>query len=47
MKKLKNEEDLYRIRVGIYRVIYEIFEDIFLVTVIKVKHRNQVYKENN
>ncbi|MEA5505803.1 type II toxin-antitoxin system RelE/ParE family toxin [Halotia wernerae UHCC 0503] len=45
--KLQNEENLYRIRVGDYRVVYEIFDDILLVTVIKVKHRSQVYKENS
>ncbi len=43
-KLLQNEENLYRIRVGDYRVVYEIFDDILLVTVIKVKHRSQVYK---
>jgi len=42
-KKLKGE-DAYRIRVGDYRVIYEIEDDIILVTVVSVGHRKDVYK---
>jgi mRNA interferase RelE/StbE len=42
-KKLKGE-DAYRVRVGDYRVIYEIDDDIILVTVVSVGHRKDVYK---
>lgn len=42
-KKLKGE-DAYRIRVGNYRVIYEIDDDIILITVVSVGHRKDVYK---
>jgi len=42
-KKLKGE-DAYRIRVGDYRIIYEIDDDIVLVTVVSVGHRKDVYK---
>ncbi|UKO96300.1 type II toxin-antitoxin system RelE family toxin [Nostoc sp. UHCC 0870] len=45
VKKLADEDSLYRIRVGDYRVIYQIFDTILLVTVIKVKHRSDVYKD--
>lgn len=41
--KLKGEE-AYRIRVGDYRVIYEISDNIILVTVVSVGHRKDVYK---
>ncbi|WP_337907151.1 type II toxin-antitoxin system RelE family toxin [Iningainema tapete] len=34
-------------RVGDYRVIYQIEDDVLLVTVIKVKHRNEVYKDDS
>ncbi|MEA5596691.1 type II toxin-antitoxin system RelE family toxin [Rivularia sp. UHCC 0363] len=34
-------------RVGDYRVVYDIFDDILLVTVIKVKHRSQVYQDKS
>lgn len=43
-KKLKGE-DAYRIRVGDYRVIYEIDDDITLVTVVSVGHRKDLYKK--
>jgi mRNA interferase RelE/StbE len=42
-KKLKGE-DAYRIRVGDYRIIYEIDDDVILVTVVSIGHRKNVYK---
>jgi mRNA interferase RelE/StbE len=42
-KKLKGEE-AYRIRVGDYRIIYEINDDIIIVTVVSVGHRKDIYK---
>lgn len=46
VKKLKGEENSYRIRIGDYRVVYEIEDDILKVTVVRVKHRNEVYKDD-
>jgi len=43
--KLTNEEK-YRIRVGDYRVLYEIIDDILVINVVKVKHRREVYRKN-
>ena len=37
-------EDSYRIRVGDYRIIYNIFDDIVTVEVININHRREVYK---
>ncbi len=34
----------YRYRVGGYRVIYEVQEQEVLVTVIKIRHRKEVYR---
>ena len=42
-KKHKGE-DAYRIRVGDYRVIYEINDDKIIVTVVMVGHRKDIYK---
>lgn len=42
-KKLKGEE-AYRIRAGNYRIIYEINDEIILVTVVSVGHRKDIYK---
>lgn len=41
-KKLKGREG-YRIRVGNYRVIYEIFDSLLLVDVVAVGHRKDIY----
>ena len=42
-KKLKGR-DAYRIRVGEYRIIYDIFDDILLVEVINLGHRKNIYE---
>lgn len=42
-KKLKGE-DAYRIRVGDYRVIYEIDDGKIIITVVSVGHRKDIYK---
>jgi len=34
----------YRIRVGDYRVIYEIFDGILLIDVIDLGHRKEIYE---
>ncbi len=41
--KLK-ERDGYRIRVGNYRVIYEIFDKVLLVDVIAIGDRKEIYE---
>ena len=41
-KKLSVDEK-YRIRVGSYRVLYEIVDDKLIVYVVKVSHRKDVY----
>jgi mRNA interferase RelE/StbE len=42
-RKLKGHDDAYRIRVGVYRVIYSIDDRRIVVVVLKVGHRKQVY----
>jgi mRNA interferase RelE/StbE len=42
--KLKGEDDLWRIRVGDYRVVYAIQGDELLVLVVRVAHRKDVYR---
>ena len=41
-KKLKGR-DGYRIRVGNYRVIYEIVDDLLIVEVINIGNRKDIY----
>jgi mRNA interferase RelE/StbE len=42
--KLQGWDNLYRVRLGKYRIIYEIQDSLLLVTVVKVKHRQDVYR---
>jgi len=42
--KMSGEENTYRVRVGKYRIIYEIYDRILLVSVIKVGHRREIYR---
>lgn len=43
-RKLQNEERLWRIRIGNYRVIYAISDDDHTVDVIAVRHRSKAYR---
>ena len=43
VKKLKARFNQYRIRVGSYRVVYEIRDEQLLVLVLLVAHRRDVY----
>ncbi len=44
VKKLIGSERSYRIRVGDYRVIYEIVEDKLIIEIVRVRHRKDVYR---
>ena len=41
--KISRDEELYRIRVGDCRILYEIRDRILLVLVVGVGHRREVY----
>jgi mRNA interferase RelE/StbE len=43
-KKLKGSDDTFRIRVGDYRVIYEVHDQQVIVLIIRVRHRKDAYK---
>ena len=42
-KKLKGEEDQYRVALGAYRIVYRIQDAVLLVTVLRVQHRKDAY----
>ncbi|MBD2082817.1 type II toxin-antitoxin system RelE/ParE family toxin [Leptolyngbya sp. FACHB-17] len=44
MVKLTGEKDLYRIRVGDYRVVYRIEDENLIVLIIKLGHRSDIYR---
>ncbi|MEH2416720.1 type II toxin-antitoxin system RelE family toxin [Nostoc sp.] len=47
VKKLQGDDNSYRVRVGDYRVIYELDDDVLIVTVIKIGHRSEIYKDES
>ncbi|MHB8646936.1 MAG: type II toxin-antitoxin system RelE family toxin [Thermomicrobiales bacterium] len=44
VEKMSGEENAYRIRVGDYRIIYEIHDAVLIVVVVRVGHRREVYR---
>jgi mRNA interferase RelE/StbE len=45
IEKLKGEDNAYRLRVGDYRILYEVHDKVLLVLVVKVGHRREVYRK--
>lgn len=43
VKKLIGSEITYRIRIGDYRVIYDVYKSELIVEIIRVRHRKNVY----
>ena len=43
-EKLTGSERTYRIRVGDYRVVYELLRDAKVVEIQRVRHRKDVYR---
>jgi mRNA interferase RelE/StbE len=44
VKKLVGSEYSYRIRIGDYRVVYEVFENRLIIEIVRVRHRKDVYR---
>lgn len=42
--KLRGSSNRWRIRIGDYRVIYRIEDEIVLVTILIIAHRREVYR---
>ena len=42
--KLRGVENEWRIRVGDYRIVYEIDDDERLVTILRIRHRREAYR---
>lgn len=43
-RKLKGEKNLWRIRIGDYRVVYAVYDDERRVDIIAVRHRSKAYE---
>ena len=44
-KKLIGSDSIYRIRVGDYRIIYNIQSSVLIIEIIKVGHRREIYRK--
>lgn len=44
VRKLQGANDLYRYRVGDYRIVYQIQDEKLVVLVVRVAHRREVYR---
>jgi mRNA interferase RelE/StbE len=42
--KMKGDNPFHRVRVGDYRIIYEIHEYTLVILVLKIGHRREIYK---
>lgn len=42
--KLKGSRDLFRIRHGDYRIIYQIQNNVLIIIIIRIGHRREIYK---
>jgi mRNA interferase RelE/StbE len=43
--KLAGEENVWRIRVANYRIVYEIIDEQLIILVLRVAHRKDVYRK--
>jgi mRNA interferase RelE/StbE len=44
VRKLAGYPNTYRIRLGEYRIVYEVRDDVLVVHVVRVGHRKSIYK---
>jgi len=42
--KMKGNNKFHKVRVGDYRIIYEIHNDTLVILVVKIGHRKDIYK---
>lgn len=44
VKKLVNEDNLYRIRTGDYRIVYQVRSKELIIVIVRVRHRRDIYE---
>jgi len=42
--KLQSPEELYRVRVGDFRIVYQVEDDRLLVLIVRVGNRREIYR---
>ncbi len=45
-RKLQGYEDVFRIRVGSYRILYSVEQRRLIIIILKVGHRGDIYQRN-
>ena len=45
VKRLSGFENVFRLRVGSYRIIYEVYNDKLLIIVVNAGNRGDIYKK--
>jgi len=43
-RKLSGEVNTYRVRVGVYRIIYEIGDQLLRILILKIGNRKDIYR---
>ena len=43
--KMKGNNPFHKVRVGDYRIVYEIQEDVLLILIVKIGHRKDIYRK--
>jgi mRNA interferase RelE/StbE len=43
--KMAGDDNLWRLRVGDFRIVYEIHDDVLLVLVLRIGHRREFYRD--
>lgn len=42
--KMKGNNPFHKVRVGDYRIVYEIQDDLLVILIVKVGHRKDIYR---
>lgn len=42
--KMKGNNPFYKVRIGDYRIVYEIQDEVLLILIIKIGHRKDIYR---
>jgi mRNA interferase RelE/StbE len=44
VRKLQGSEHTYRLRVGDYRILYEVYQNVLRIQIVRVRHRREAYR---
>ena len=44
VKRLKGKNDYYRLRIGVFRIVYELHQTDKMILITRIRHRRDAYK---